>query len=368
MIDAKSFDRLPAPQARVFLRLGLYQLFWLDRIPDHAAVNETVACARSLGFDGYAGFINAMLRNYTRADAETRATLARLKTEDPALGWSHPRWLVDRWQKRMPAADVQSLLAWNNTPAVAFARINTLKSDAAKVIESWRTEGVDYDFKTWDWTGSHLVFQLKRHPPLERLPSFNSGWYYIQDPSTLASVRLLEPKAGERILDLCAAPGGKTTYIAQLLDNDGTVVACDPDPTRRERLKQNCERLGADVEVTVPDDREAAGPFDAVLVDAPCSNSGVLRRRLDARWRLGPPDLERCCALQKRLLETAAKRLRPGGRLVYSTCSIEPEENQGMVDAFLAAQPAYRLEQSRQLAPVPDGVDGAFVAVLRHTA
>ncbi len=366
LIDAKAFNRPPPPPARVLLRAGLYQLFFLDRIPDHAVVNETVDCARNLGLEHYTGFLNAMLRNYTRAHAETRATLLRLRTEDPALGWSHPRWLVERWQKRLSPADLQALLEWDNTPAPVFARINGLKTDAAQVIEAWRGEGVEYDFKSWEWTGLNLVFQLRRHPPLERMKSFTSGSFYIQDPSTLASVRWLDPKPGERILDLCAAPGGKTTFIAQLTDNDGHLVACDPDPQRRQRLKENCERLGADVETTVPDAPSAAGPFDAILVDAPCSNSGVLRRRIDARWRLTAQELERCRALQSRLLETASARLKPGGRVVYSTCSLEPEENSGTVDSFLEKHPAFRLVRSNQFGPIPDGVDGAFVALLQH--
>ena len=364
LIERRTPRHRPPHPVQLLARLGLYQLFWLDRVPDHAAVNETVEAARTFDFAGQAGFLNALLRGYTREADATRQLLQDLRTSDPALGWSHPRWLVDRWAARLSPAELQTFLAWNNTPAVNYARVNAIKADTGRLIETWRNEGVDYDFTRWEWVPENLVFRLRRHPPLERLESFGRGWYYIQDPSTVLSVALLEPRPGERLLDLCAAPGGKTTLIAQWLDNDGVIVATEPDARRRRRLQENCDRLGADVKVGVATDPEAAGPFDAVLVDAPCSNTGVLRRRLEARWRLQPAELVRSQLQQIELLADAARRLRPGGRLVYSTCSVEPEENADVVKAFLAAHPGYRLTRSRQLDPARDGVDGAYVACL----
>ncbi len=364
LVERRTPDRRPPPAALSLARLGLYQLFWLDRVPDHAAVNETVEAARTLDLDAQTGFLNALLRGYARESDATRLLLADLKISDPAVGWSHPRWLVERWRHRLGDAALQSLLAWNNTPAQVFARINTLRTDAGRTIEAWRTEGVEYDFGRWDWVPDTLVFRLRRHPPLDKLKSFEDGWYYIQDPSTILSVAMLAPKPGERILDLCAAPGGKATLIAQFLDNDGRVIAAEPDPRRQERLRQNCERLGADVEVIGPEYADPMGPYDAILVDAPCSNSGVFRRRIEARWRLTLQELGRFEKTQSELLDTAAPLLRPGGRLVYSTCSMEPEENRDRIDAFLAAHPGFRLDTARQLDPSRDNADGAYAACL----
>ena len=364
LIERRTPRHRPPSGALLLARLGLYQIFWLDRVPDHAAVNETVEAARTLNLAGQTGFLNALFRGYIREADVTRQLLQDLRTQQPALGWSHPQWLVDRWAQRLSPAELQTFLAWNNTPSQTFARINVLKTDAGKVIEAWRGENVEYDFTRFDWIPENLVFRLRRHPALERLPSFERGWYYIQDPSTVLAVALLNPKPGERLLDLCAAPGGKVTLAAQWVDNDGVIVATEPDSRRRQRLQQNCHRLGADVQVVTATDPEAQGPFDAVLVDAPCSNTGVLRRRLEARWRLQPDELARCQQAQKDILADAARRVRPGGRIVYSTCSVEPEENSGVVTAFLAANPGYRLERSRQLDPARDGVDGAFVACL----
>lgn len=367
LVERRTPQRRPPAGALILARLGLYQLFWLDRVPDHAAVNETVEAARHLDLASQTGFLNALLRGYAREADATRALLADLKTSQPALGWSHPRWLVDRWQHRLGTPALQELLAWNNQPAPTYARINTLLTDPAKIIEAWRTEGVEYDFGRWDWVPESLVFHLRRHPPLERLPSFADGGYYIQDPSTVLPVALLAPKPGERILDLCAAPGGKATLIAQFLDNDGRIIAAEIDPKRRERLRQNADRLGADIEVIGPEQAEIMGPYDAVLVDAPCSNTGVLRRRIEARWRLTPEDLERSSATQARLLDLAARCVRPGGRMVYSTCSIEPEENGRVIDAFLARTPGFQLASSRLLEPYRDKVDGAYAALLLRT-
>lgn len=364
LVERRTPQRRPPPGALTLARLGLYQLFWLDRVPDHAAVNETVESARRLELASQTGFLNALLRGYAREADATRALIDELKQTNPAIGWSHPKWLVERWQHRFGKEELESLLAWNNTPASTYARINTLLTDASKVIQAWREEGVDYDFGRWDWVPDSLVFQLRRHPSLDRLASFAKGGYYIQDPSTILAAITLAPRPGERILDLCAAPGGKATLLAQLIDNDGRIIASEPEPRRRDRLRQNADRLGADIEVIGPEQAEIMGPYDAILVDAPCSNTGVFRRRIEARWRLSPEELGRSRRTQEELLHQAAKCVRPGGRIVYSTCSLEPEENREVVDTFLASHPGFRLASSRQLTPPRDRVDGAYTALL----
>jgi len=453
LVARKTPGRTQKAGLQDLLRLGLYQIFFLDRIPGHAAVNETVEMAKRRGFGAQAGFINAVLRGYLREHDETDRMLASLKTSQPALGWSHPEWLVARWQNRWDGERTRQLLEWNNTPPKMFARVNTLKfigtrvsepqrvgrpvaaaaetgalrkmENAGDLLTQWRDESVEYDFIRRDWFDENLVFELKAHPPLASLPSFQRGLFYVQDPSTLLAVRELDPRPGETILDFCAAPGGKTTFIAQTINNQGRIVAQDVSRERLKLIEENCARLAVTcVETTLlrlsahplpsplPEGEvgnaaalgessasvefpsaETAFPspsregqvegkpgenptgcdfsvrhsqFDKVLVDAPCSNTGVMRRRVDLRWRIQPEAIQRLRAMQLELLRQAALAVKAGGALVYSTCSLEPEENSEVVKAFLSQQPGFNLERERELLPFADGVDGAFVARLKR--
>ena len=366
LIARKTSGREQKLQLQNLLRLGLYQIFWLDRIPDHAAVHETVELAKQNDFGPQAGFVNAILRGYLREADETKKLLAELKISQPAIGWSHPEWLVEKWQRRFGAEKTAQLLEWNNTPPKTYARVNTLKTDAGKLIEKWRDENVEYDFVRRDWLEENLVFELKSHPPLNSLASFRDGWFYIQDPSTLLAGYKLGAQPGETILDLCAAPGGKTTFIAQLMNNEGKIVACDISEERLKLVQENCQRLGVTcVEIVLSlalDLRPST--FDRILVDAPCSNTGVMRRRVDLRWRISPEEILRLQKAQLDLLKLAATKLKPGGVLVYSTCSLEPEENSEVVKEFLREHENFKLESERELLPFVDNVDGAFVAAL----
>ncbi len=359
--------REPRPALVNLLRLGLYQIFWLDRIPPHAAVHETVEQAKRSGYVSQSGFINAILRAYLREFDEVKKILADMKVSQPALGWSHPEWLVERWRKNFGNEKTRTLLEWNNTPPKTFARVNTLKTDAAKLIERWREENVDYDFCTRDWTGENLAFELKSHPPLNSLGSFRAGSFYLQDPSTLLAPALLGAQPGESILDLCAAPGGKTTFIAQQMNNDGKIIAHDTFADRLKLIRENCTRLGVTCATATATFNFEPATFDRVLVDAPCSNTGVMRRRVDLRWLIQPAEIERLRTTQLVLLKQAATVLKPGGVIVYSTCSLEPEENSDVVKEFLASNPNYKLETERQLLPFADHVDGAYVARLKHS-
>lgn len=382
LIARKTAGRTQKPALQDLLRLGLYQLFWLDRVPDHAAVHETVELAKQSGFGPQAGFINAVLRGYLREADPTRQLLAELKTTQPHLGWSHPEWLVARWQQRWGAETAAKLLEWNNTPPKTFTRVNMLKADPARLLERWRMrENVEYDFVRRDWLDESQMFELKAHPSLAALGSFRDGWFYVQDPSTLLAVRALDPQPGETVLDFCAAPGGKTAFIAQLMRNEGRLAAQDVSEDRLKLVRENCARLGvtcaepsrrrvqsSEAESSVV--RASTSPatcqvFDRVLVDAPCSNTGVMRRRVDLRWRLRPEEIARLCRTQLALLREAAPRVRRGGVLVYSTCSLETEENQQVVRQFLTEHAGFALEHERELRPFADGVDGAYVARLK---
>jgi len=362
LVARKTGGRVQNASLRVLLHLGLYQLFWLQRIPDHAAVHETVELAKQLGFGPRAGFLNAILRGYVRERKPTEEILQALKQTDPAAGYSHPAWLVKRWQKRWGRSQTTLLLTWNNQPPPVYARLNELKTDAARLTTRWAQEGLEFEECSWDWTAPGLVFEFISYPPLADLGSIQDGWFYVQDPSTLLAARQLDPQPGETILDLCAAPGGKTTYIAQRMGNHGRIEARDKQPERLKLLEENCRRLGA----TCVDLAAAPGSFDRILIDAPCSNTGVLRRRVEARWRVQPAEINRLSKAQSALLTKAAQELKPEGTMVYSTCSLEPEENEGVVRRFLEKHPAFRLENERQLLPFIEGVDGAHVATLRH--
>jgi len=408
LIAQKTDGRPQKPTLQILLRLGVYQIFWLDRIPAHAAVHETVELAKQLGFQAQSGFINAVLRNFLREQPETEKKVEALRLRQPALGYSHPEWLVARWQQRWGDEPARKLLEWNNTPPPTYARLNSLKTTSEKLAAQWTAEGVRFAPRAWDWTDDGLIFELESHPPLASLPSFQEGLFYIQDPSTLLAVQILNPQPGQRILDLCAAPGGKTTFVAQRMENRGEIVAADVAPKRLEFVRQNCARLGVDcvktelletlgatqgqpaaIDAPLPssplpsdssrrssteaDGRGARGEglravplFDSILVDAPCSNTGVMRRRVDLRWRIRPEEIERLSRSQFELLGKAAAYLKSGGTLVYSTCSIEPEENEQVVKAFLAAHPEFRIEKERALLPFADGVDGTYTARLSH--
>ena len=371
LVGRKTGSRPQKPMLQNLLRLGLYQIFWLDRIPNHAAVHETVELAKQSGFGAQAGFVNAVLRGYLRESETTQALLADLKINQPHLGYSHPEWLVARWQKRWDPGQAAELMAWNNTPPKTFARINLLKTDAGKLLPEWRKENVEYNFVRHDWMEENLVFELKSHPPLARLPSFQQGFFYVQDPGTLLAVRELDPQPGEAVLDLCAAPGGKLTLIAQLMRNEGRLIAHDLTSDRLRFIEENCARLGVTCVQTVLPSTLNPLPStlcDRVLIDAPCSNTGVIRRRIDLRWRLRAEDIARLRTMQLQLLRQGASHLKRGGTLVYSTCSLEPEENSEVVKEFLGDHTDFKLERERELLPFVDGADGAYVARIKRDA
>jgi 16S rRNA (cytosine967-C5)-methyltransferase len=368
LIAQKTKGRSQKMPLQILLRLGLYQMFWLERIPDHAAVHETVELAKTHGYGPQSGFVNAVLRNYLRERAETEQKLQQIKTSEPAVGYSHPDWLYARWKTRFGEEKARKLLEWNNTSPTTFARLNTLRGTPEQLAEMWEKEEVHFFPRQFDWVKGDLVFELKSHPPLTTLPSFQQGWFYVQDPSTLLAPALLNPRPGEKVLDLCAAPGGKTTYMAQLMENSGTITAHDTHIARREMIRRNCERLGIkSVEIVSTLPAEAKEDYNRILIDAPCSNTGVMRRRVDLRWRVQPEEIKRLRQTQKDLLKAAVLHLSPGGTLAYSTCSLEPEENGELIQEFLSENKNLTLQSERSLLPFADGVDGAYVALLTHS-
>ena len=367
LIEQKTDGRRQQPLAHILLRLGLYQIFYLDRVPDYAVVNEMVSIASQYDLGRQGGFINAVLRNCLRERELWSNRLDALRKRQPAIGYSHPQWLVQRWEDRWE--DYQTLLEWNNQPAPIYARRNTLRATDAELEAQWKAEGVAFEAADSPWLKKGSMYRIELNDSLASLESFKGGYFYIQDPSTLAPVQEIDPRPGENILDLCAAPGGKSSAIAQRMQDKGSVLATDIDDARLERMNENIARLGINCIQSKPlhgIDLNTAGPFDRILVDAPCSNTGVMRRRVDVRWRLQARDFPPLARKQFNLLKRASRLLKPDGVLVYSTCSLEVEENEEVIERFLKKHPHYRQENARMITPMKDGVDGAFVARLRR--
>ena len=370
LIERATEGREQRPVIREILRLGLYQIFFLSRIPEHAIVDESVRLAKAENCLGQAGFINAMMRRFLREREQITRDIADLQKARPALGQSHPDWLYERWEERWGREKTIRLMEWNNQPAPTCARVNRLLTDPQRLGKRWEDEGVETSPIDCDWAATGDLFHLRKHPPLESLGSFSDGLFYVQDPSTLLSVSLLDPQPGQAVLDLCAAPGGKTCHIAERMKNEGQLSALDIRESRLKLLRENCDRMRVTCATLSQADETTAGEakFDRVLVDVPCTNTGVIRRRLDLRWRLSPGQTKRLADEQLQLLVRAAAHTKPDGQLVYSTCSIEPEENEQLVARFLEAHPGWRLAAERSLHPVEDHTDGAYAARLTQQA
>lgn len=370
LVDQRTDGRSQPPLVMQVLRLGLYQLLWLDRIPPHAAVHETVELAKAMKLGPAAGFVNALLRGVLRELEPIRTRLEVIEQTDPDIRHSHPRWLFRRWETRWGRDASLALMRWNNQPPRLFVRVNTLRTSAETLESQWQAEGVRFARCDYPWAADVGIYELQEHAPIPQLKTFLDGGFYIQDPSTLLAVTTLDPQPGDGVLDLCAAPGGKTTLIAQRMQNQGRIIAQDTHRARLQRVRQNCDRLGVtcvelstSTGVTHP---ELSLTFDRILVDAPCSNTGVMRRRVDLRWRVTAEEIQRLRTVQIDLLHDASLQLKPGGSLVYSTCSLEPEENEAVVREFLAKHPEFRCLKEQQLTPFEHHVDGAFVALLRR--
>jgi len=342
---------------RDVLRLGLYQIFLLKTAP-HAAVHETV----NLVPQRQRPIVNGMLRAAIRRQGEL---LARADAEPLFVRASHPKFLVERWQQHFGAQYADELCQWNNRPAPVYGRINQQKIDREEFLRLYP------DSRPLTRNPEFIEFDLI---PTEAI---RQGHCYIQDPSTAIACQILSSRAGETILDACAAPGGKTAYIAQLMENRGTIVACDRDPERLQILKENMARLGVGIvrifdhdwtRGHLPTEIASMAPFHRILLDAPCSNTGVMRRRVDARWRLQPSDFVRMQQRQLEIICALLPVLKQEGTLVYSTCSLEPEENEQVVQRALTSASILRLEEQKRSLPFQDGLDGAFAAKFIRSA
>jgi len=370
--------KIEAPILNV-LRLGVYQLCYMDKIPTAAAVNEAVKLARVYSHEGSAKFVNGVLRGFLRKkDALSFPSEEEDEAGYLALKLLHPRWLVKKWLQQFGREATEKLCAFNNTPAPVCLRVNTLVADRDALMQDLKKAGAEVKASRWSKDG--IV--------CDKLPALNDVFaklkhdFYIQDESSMLVAEILAPKPGERVVDMCSAPGGKTTHIAQVMGDQGEIFAGDIHEHKIKLIEENAHRLG--ITIIKAQQRDAsvfdeflAGKADRVLVDAPCSGLGVLRRRAEARWRKTRADIRPLPKLQLQILENGARYVKENGLLVYSTCTIEPSENHYVIAAFLEQHPDWEyagvkhpisgeMLDELQLLPQVDGIDGFFICALRR--
>jgi len=336
------------------LRLGLYQIFFLTKTPASAAVNESVELAKNIRGKGGGGFVNAILRSAIR---EKETIPYPDEPQDPALHiaiiQSHPLWLVQRWIEELGVEETVKICVANNRISALTLRTNTLKIRREDLIERLREKGLIS--APTPFSGDGIL--LKDGPPTSDLPFLKEGLFVIQDEASQLMTLILDPKPGEKILDACAAPGGKTTHIAQKMENLGEIHAFDLHQGKLRQIEEGCERLGIKIVRTKIGDavNSLPGPgeikFDRVLADVPCSGFGTLRRNPDLKWRRKKEDIERLSQLQFSILKNLSGYVREGGLLVYSTCTIFHEENEDVVETFLSEHRAFKLDSLVEVLP-----------------
>jgi 16S rRNA (cytosine967-C5)-methyltransferase len=363
------------PLVLAALRLGLYQLAYADRVPAYAAVTESVELVKRES-PGGAKLVNAVLRRGAREAAGLVAALGDTTPEQAALRHSHPQWIAELWWESLGGDTARALMAVDNLPAETVLRVNTLRADPA---------GLAARLPVASRPAPGLPEALVLEGPFDAFasPEWERGSFMPQSRASMMVARLLAPRPGERVLDLCAAPGGKTTHLAALMGGDGELVAVERNPGRAAALRRTAARMGAAVEVRTADAKEVQERegYDRVLVDPPCSDLGTLASRPDARWRKSPGQPLRLAREQAAILRAGAEALRRGGTLVYSTCTISPAENEDVVNGFLHERGDFRVQDLRadvplwehgrvaglaQTLPHRDGTEGFFFARLRR--
>ncbi|OGH96058.1 MAG: 16S rRNA (cytosine(967)-C(5))-methyltransferase [Candidatus Melainabacteria bacterium GWF2_32_7] len=352
-----------SPPVKNILRAAIFELEYLKK-PDYAVINSYVEISK-LYDKKTSGFVNGILRNFLRKRDEINfPNIKENPVKAISINFSHPTWLVERWIKTYGVDETIKICEFNNKIPVISIRINTLKTSKSEVIALFRENNVEFE----ESLISDECLILKNPGNIKNLAGFKEGFWSVQGESSSLVAKVLDPQKEERILDLCAAPGGKTTHIAALMQNSGEIIAVDISKDRIKKIKENCERLGitcvktvvVDASTFFDDDR-----FDKILIDAPCSNTGVFSKRPDARWKRTQEDIKKLTEIQLEILQNASGLLKEGGVLVYSTCSIEPEENILLVQDFLKNNPNFAFENiSKQLPCLEEGKEG-YIQILQ---
>lgn len=371
-----------APVLKNILRLGLYQLLHLDRVPRSAAVNECVKLARKFKGEHLSHLVNGVLRKISPETVALDRWTENLPLEEQlSIRHSHPVWLVSRWIRHYGRERTESMLRHNNLSPLTAYRLNRLKTTHDALFALLRPA---LSQATQQESGLAGFFFSKEFHLLE--PLLKQGLVAVQNPTQALACLLLNPAPGSTIYDMCAAPGGKATFLAELMNNEGRIIALDRSEGKLKRLTGNAETLGTTIIETHEGDGRTFDPGcrpDAILIDAPCTGTGVLARRAELRWRIGAGKLAELATLQAELLDRAAGLLKPGGTMVYATCSIEPEENELQIEAFLRKHPEFSADLCPEIVPEPfrssasstgmllalpgerDGFDGGFAQRLR---
>jgi 16S rRNA (cytosine967-C5)-methyltransferase len=362
--SARPLDELDPP-LRDVLRLGIAQLVLLDAVPAHAAVSQTVDLARDEVGAGPAKYANAVMRRAAREAFKRLGLMGDATASQAAILHSHPLWIARMWWEALGPDEARALMARDNEPAESVVRANTLRVSRDELA-------AELPVATHPVDDLPEALVLEEPYDLHGSEAFERGLLMPQARASMLVAHVLDPQPGERVLDLCAAPGAKATHAAALMEDRGEVVAVELHERRAEALAENARRLGASiVRVETGDAKEPLGgaTFDRVLLDPPCSDLGTLQARPDVRWRKDAATVERLVAEQEALLDAAAAQVRPGGTLVYSTCTISPRENEDRMTLFLDANPDFTADGDfRRLLPHRDGTDGFFIARLRRAA
>lgn len=370
--DLKKVDK----KTLQLLRMAVYQMTYLEKIPDHAIINETVELSKKVGLHSDK-FINGVLRSMLREEKPIKWPDKRKQRNQYIAKWySFPQWLIDGWVKEYGFADTERLCEYFNNPAQTWIRVNTLKATAEEIKSVFEHLNIEYV----QHPALPEAFCLKSLQKIKKSSLFKQGKIIVQDLSAMLPALVLNPSKGNQVLDMCAAPGGKTTYLSAIMNNSGSIMACDLHPHRVELIEHNVKRLGvenvrcyAGDATALPDDCYVR--FDAVLLDAPCSGLGVLNRRADLRWRIRKSSLPEIEQLQEQLLDAACHYLKPQGTLVYSTCTLNKNENEYQIKRFLEKHPNFECvpfeclgetceSGQKTIYPYIDQTDGFFIAKL----
>lgn len=370
--DLKKVDK----KTLQLLRMAVYQMTYLEKIPDHAIINETVELSKKVGLHSDK-FINGVLRSMLREEKPIKWPDKRKQRNQYIAKWySFPQWLIDGWVKEYGFADTERLCEYFNNPAQTWIRVNTLKTTAEEIKSVFEHLNIEYV----QHPALPEAFCLKSLQKIKQSSLFKQGKIIVQDLSAMLPALVLNPSKGNQVLDMCAAPGGKTTYLSAIMNNSGSIMACDLHPHRVELIEHNVKRLGvenvrcyAGDATALPDDCYVR--FDAVLLDAPCSGLGVLNRRADLRWRIRKSSLPEIEQLQEQLLDAACHYLKPQGTLVYSTCTLNKNENEYQIKRFLEKHPNFECvpfeclgetceSGQKTIYPYIDQTDGFFIAKL----
>ncbi len=350
---------------RYILQIGLYQLAYLDRVSDHHVVNESVALAKKKGGRHWGNKINAILRAYLRNRRDINyPDIETSPAEAIAVRYSHPQWMVERWINRWGIEDTIALCEANNLNPEITLRVNRTKVSPSEL----QSKLLKLDVDTVQSEENVAFLRAKKIPELNHFPSFQQGLFTIQDESAGLACQLLNSRPGERVADLCAAPGGKTTYLLELMQNLGTVISVDRNYSRLKLIRQNLKRLDLKQALLVEADGRQVDlkNIDKIIVDAPCSGLGVLSKRVDLRWKRSLKQINELTEIQYALLINALKMVKQGGIVIYSTCTIEPEENEQVIERCLEENRNVRIDPASEYVSEKFVNQNGFVLTLPH--